>query len=45
MKLYWRYKKNGKWVWKPADAELCVFVTESYWRVPEDDNPMLGEEE
>lgn len=18
MKLYWRYKKNGKWSWKPA---------------------------
>lgn len=19
MKLYWRYKKDGKWTWKPAD--------------------------
>jgi hypothetical protein len=18
MKLYWRYKKDGKWTWKPA---------------------------
>ena len=22
MKLYWRYKKNGKWTWKPYDPKL-----------------------
>lgn len=21
MKLYWRYKKDGKWTWKPAKVE------------------------
>ncbi len=20
MKLYWRYKKDGKWSWKPAET-------------------------
>jgi len=20
MKLYWRFKKNGKWTWKAADT-------------------------
>ncbi len=20
MKLYWRYKKDGKWTWKPAEV-------------------------
>jgi len=20
MKLYWRYKKDGKWSWKPANV-------------------------
>ena len=41
MKLYWRIKKNGKWTWKPAAAELCVYLEESYWKVPE----IQGEEE
>ena len=24
MKLYWRYKKAGKWTWKPADQDLRI---------------------
>jgi hypothetical protein len=45
MKLYWRYKKNGKWAWKPANAELWVTVEGSYWQVPESDKPVLEEAE
>ena len=22
-KLYWRYKKNGKWTWKPAKVRIA----------------------
>ena len=22
MKLYWRYKKDGKWTWRPASDQL-----------------------
>jgi hypothetical protein len=25
MKLYWRYKKDGKWSWKPA-TEIQAFI-------------------
>ena len=35
MKLYWRYKKDGKWTWKPVGenaamegAELVAFPSE-----------------
>lgn len=35
--LYWRVKKDGKWTWKPANAELVVLLEESYWKVPEGD--------
>lgn len=25
MKLYWRFKKDGKWSWKPAETyEICT---------------------
>jgi hypothetical protein len=37
MKLYWRIKKNGKWTWKPAFAELCVYEEESFWKVKEEE--------
>jgi len=22
-RLYWRYKKDGKWTWKPAENKFC----------------------
>lgn len=32
MKLYWRYKKDGKWTWKPAlvgyNEYLKMYVVE-----------------
>jgi hypothetical protein len=32
MKLYWRYKKDGKWTWKPAlvgyNEQLKAYVVE-----------------
>lgn len=35
MKLYWRYKKNGSWTWKPAvdvgkddEGFICVIPEE-----------------
>ena len=24
MKLYWRYKKDGKWTWKPVGDEAAM---------------------
>jgi hypothetical protein len=32
-KLYWRYKKNGKWTWRPASLqflESIKHVTDMY---------------
>ena len=32
MKLYWRYKKDGKWTWKPAlvgyDQDKQCYIVE-----------------
>lgn len=28
MKLYWRYKKDGKWTWKPAKIADLVHLEE-----------------
>ena len=28
MKLYWRYKKDGKWTWKPAKVSDLVQLEE-----------------
>jgi len=29
MKLYWRYKKDGKWTWKPATKVTDHLVGEA----------------
>ena len=38
-KLYWRYKKDGKWTWKPAlvytESEQLVAVRPVHWREEE----------
>ena len=26
MKLYWRFKKNGKWTWKPVPKPLVELI-------------------
>lgn len=44
-KLYWRYKRNGKWTWKPAR-----FVSVNWWYTKdtlkaEIFDPIQGEEE
>ncbi len=40
MKLYWRYKKNGNWTWKPAievNRDCCEYlsVMPANWIIPE----------
>jgi len=32
MKLYWRYKKDGAWTWKAADAR-CPCCGETAWNM------------
>ncbi len=39
MKLYWRYKKDGKWTWKPAiemERGCCEYVKvcPANWIIP-----------
>lgn len=28
MKLYWRYKKDGKWTWKPVPEDQATMAME-----------------
>jgi hypothetical protein len=28
MKLYWRYKKDGKWTWAPAEIDDLHYAIE-----------------
>jgi hypothetical protein len=41
MKLYWRYKKDGKWTWKPG----IVTHEEDYLTVVKNLEAQLAEEE
>jgi hypothetical protein len=41
MKLYWRYKKDGKWTWKPVTKnspknETGIWPVEIKWRDEEE---------
>ena len=29
MKLYWRYKKDGKWTWRPASKEFLAAIEDA----------------
>ena len=42
MKLYWRYKKDGKWTWKPAGKQQ---VHEFIWKLKPDTEFKVVEEE
>ena len=45
MKLYWRYKKDGKWTWKPVGEEASVAYAVLSMGPDYDRRHVFGEEE
>lgn len=45
MKLYWRYKKDGKWTWKPVGEDASVAYAVLSMGPEYDRRHILGEEE